>query len=106
MSDVLRTDDIIERHGLASVWFGLLTRSFFKGGKRMGCSFVEADPLGGIFATALHCSRKVQVDSQQRAGRVGVDIDKVLMLVGKSEDLSGDALTDIWLALLHRFGRK
>lgn len=34
------------RHGFASVWFGLRTRSFGRGGRRMGVNAVL--PFGGI----------------------------------------------------------
>ena len=37
------------RHGFAPVSFGLRTRSFGKGGNRVGTSFVEA-PLAGIMS--------------------------------------------------------
>ena len=39
------------RHGFASAWFGLRTRSFGRGGRRIGDSFVEA-PFGGIVSFA------------------------------------------------------
>ena len=38
---------MIDRHGFASAWFGRRTRSLCKGGRRIGCIFVEA-PFGGI----------------------------------------------------------
>lgn len=44
---ILRTELIIDKQGFASAWFGRRTRSFGRGGSRMGWSFVLV-PFGGI----------------------------------------------------------
>jgi hypothetical protein len=49
---LLRTEVIIARQGLASPWFGRRIRSLWRGGRRIGCSFVEA-PLGGIVSLVV-----------------------------------------------------
>jgi hypothetical protein len=47
-TSILSTELMSTRHGFASVWFGRRTRNLGRGGRRIGCSFVEA-PFGGIF---------------------------------------------------------
>jgi len=46
---VLRTEDMMAKHGLPSPAFGRLTFNCLRGGRRIGWSFVEA-PFGGIVA--------------------------------------------------------
>jgi len=50
--DVLRTEDIMAKHGLPSPAFGRLTFNCLRGGRRIGWSFVEA-PFGGILAEEI-----------------------------------------------------
>ena len=47
---ILNTELMSARHGLASDWFGLRTRNFGRGGKRIGVRAVV--PLGGMLTEA------------------------------------------------------